>query len=429
MSTPSGTPARADAAGKPARYVILLFLVSAVNFMDRQIFAILLEPIKRELGASDTEMGLLTGFAFVVFFALAGVPIARASDRYSRRNIIAAALAFWSLMTIWSGYVTTFVQLGTARIGLGISEAAVVPAAHSMLSDLFSRQRRTAPLALLAVAGPLGAMLAFTIGGIVNAALGWRMTFVALGAPGLLLCVVVLWMMREPRRGASEGEWADATPYNLSTTVTYLWSLRSLRWLVAGASLNLFAASASVVWSASFLIRVHHMTSGEAGAWLGMTLGVGGIAGTLCGGLVAQRLSRADPAWMLRVPTVSSALALPFAVSFLTLPAWIAPVLNLGASFFGTAMLGPLWAVTQMLALVRMRAQAAAFVALVFNVVGAGLGPLAVGVLSDRLAGVFGPSSIRYALLAAAIIALPGAALSFHRGARHVASELERAHA
>jgi predicted MFS family arabinose efflux permease len=271
-------------------------------------------------------------------------------------------------------------------------------------------------------------MLAFTMGGIANAALGWRMTFVVLGAPGLLLCVVVLWTMREPRRGASEGECADATPCDLSTTVTYLWSLRSLRWLVAGASLNLFAASASVVWSASFLIRVHHMTSGEAGAWLGMTLGVGGIAGTVCGGLVAQRLSRVDPAWMLRVPAVTSALALPFAVSFLTLPSWIAPVLNLGASFFGTGMLGPLWAVTQMLALVRMRAQAAALVALVFNLVGAGLGPFAV-VLSDRLAGVFGPSSIRYALLAAAVVALPGAALSFQRGARHVASELERAHA
>ncbi len=210
-------------------------------------------------------------------------------------------------MTIWSGYVTTLVQLGTARVGLGISEAAVAPAAHSMLSDLLPRQGRTAPLALLAVAGPLGAMLAFTMGGIANAALGWRMTFVVLGAPGLLLCVVVLRIMREPRRGA--------------------------------------------------------------------------------------------------------------------------PVLNLGASFFGTAMLGPLRAVTQMLALVRMRAQAAAFVALVFNLVGAGLGPLAVGVLSDWLAGIFGPSSIRYALLAASVIALPGAALSFHRGAGHVASELERAHA
>jgi predicted MFS family arabinose efflux permease len=429
VTTPSATPAHTHAADRPARYVVLLFLVSAVNFMDRQIVAILLEPIKRELGASDTEMGLLTGFAFVAFFALAGLPIARASDRYSRRNIIAAALAFWSLMTMWSGYVATFLQLGTARVGLGISEAAVAPAAQSMLSDLFPRERRTAPLALLAVAGPVGAMLAFTIGGIANAAFGWRMTFVALGAPGLLLTVVILLTMGEPRRGASETDSVDAKQYDLVSTLAYLWSLRSLRWLVAGASLNFFAASASVVWSASFLIRVHHMNTGEAGAWLGMTLGLGGIAGTVCGGLMTQRLARAEPAWMLRVPAVTSALALPFAVSFLTLPTWIAPLLNLGASFFGTCMLGPMWAVTQMLALVRMRAQAAAFVALVFNLGGAGLGPFAVGVLSDWLAAFFGPRSIQYSLLAAAVIALPGAALCFHRGAQHVGSELERAHA
>ena len=164
---------------------MVLFLVATVNFMDRQILAILLEPIKHDLGASDTEMGLLTGFAFVLFFALASVPIARAADRYSRRNIIAVALTFWSVMTMVSGYAASFLQLAAARVGLGIGEAAAAPAAHSMISDLFPKDRRTASLALLAVAAPVGTMIAFTIGGMVNAAIGWRMTFVALGAPGL----------------------------------------------------------------------------------------------------------------------------------------------------------------------------------------------------------------------------------------------------
>ena len=147
MTTPVAARDSVHAAANPTRYVPLLFLVSAVSFMDRQILAVLLEPIKHELGASDTEMGLLTGFAFVLFFALASVPIARAADRYSRRNIIAVALTFWSLTTMLSGYVATFLQLATGRVGLGVAEAATAPASASILSDMFPRERRTVPLA------------------------------------------------------------------------------------------------------------------------------------------------------------------------------------------------------------------------------------------------------------------------------------------
>jgi len=427
MTTPVATPDSVHPGEKPSRYVALLFIVSTVSLMDRQILAILLEPIKRELGASDTEMGLLTGFAFVLFFALASVPIARLADRHSRRNIIAVALAFWSVMTMLSGYVATFLQLAAARIGLGISEAAVAPASASMFSDLFPRERRTTPLALLAVAAPVGTMLAFTIGGIVNAAVGWRMTFVALGAPGLLLTVVMLLTIREPRRGAAEAPGVVAEQYGLSDTIGYLRRLRSLRWLAVGASLNVFAASAKVVWSAPFLIRAHNMNTAEAGAWLGITTGIGGTAGIVVGGLAAQRLARGDPAWLLRVPAVTSALAAPFVMLFLTLPPSSAPVMNLGATFFGSCMVAPVLAVSQTLAKVRMRALAAALVSLVVNVIGAGLGPLTVGLSSDLLAPSLGPSSIRYALLVPAVTALLGAALCFNRGARHLASEFERA--
>ena len=427
MTTSVAPSDSGHAAEKSSRYVALLFLVSTASSIDRQILAILLEPIKRELGASDTEMGLLTGFAFVLFFAAASIPIARAADRYSRRNIIAVALTFWSSMTMLSGYVATFLQLAAARVGLGISEAAALPASASMLSDLFPRERRTAPLALLAVAAPVGTMIAFTIGGIVNAAIGWRMTFVALGAPGLLLTVVMLVAIREPRRGAAEAPGVGAAQYGLSETIGYLWRLRSLRWLALGASLNLFATSAKVVWSAPFLIRAHNMNTAEAGAWLGITTGIGGMAGIALGGLAAQRLARRDPAWLLRIPAVTSALAAPLVLLFLMLPASSAPVMNLGATFFGSCMVAPVLAVTQTLAKVRMRALATALVALVVNLIGAGLGPLTVGVSSDLLAPALGPSAIRYALLVPAVIALVGAALSFYRGARHLPSELERA--
>jgi predicted MFS family arabinose efflux permease len=427
MTTPVARRDPVHAAAKPTRYVALLFLVSAVSFMDRQILAILLEPIKRDLGASDTEMGLLTGFAFVLFFALASVPIARAADRYSRRNIIAVALTFWSITTMLSGFVATFLQLAAARVGLGVGEAATAPASASILSDLFPKDRRTAPLALLGVAAPVGAMIAFTIGGMMNTAIGWRLTFVALGAPGLFLAVVMLLTIREPRRGASEAASVAIRSYDLSDTISYLWSLHSLRFLAAGASLNLFATSARLAWSAPFLIRVHNLNTGEAGAWLGLTTAVGGIAGILLGGLVAQRLARTDPGWMLRTPALTSALAVPFEVLFLTLPAASAPMMNLGTSFFGAAMIGPVLAITQTLAKVRMRALAAAVVALVVNLIGAGLGPFTVGVSSDLLAPSFGPSAIRYALLVPTVIALLGAAFCFSRGARHLGLELERA--
>lgn len=411
-----------------ARYsAAVLFLVTVFNFMDRQVLPILLESIKRDLGTSDSEMGLLTGFAFVSFFALAGLPIARAADAHSRRTILAVSLAFWSAMTMISGYATSFLQLSAARAGLGIGEAATAPAAQSMLSDLFSGARRIGALSLLAVAGPIGVMLAFVVGGSLHQAVGWRTTFVGVGAPGLVLAILVLLTVPEPRRGAAEPYWRDAGRHKLRETVTYLWSLRSLRGLTAGASLSLFCAWGMTVWSASFLIRVHGLPTSQAGVWIGLASGVGGIAGISAGGLLAQRLARRDAAWQLRVPALTSALAVPFIVLFLTLPAPAALPMYFGSAFFGSCMIGPVLAVTQGLAKVRMRAMAAALVAMTFNVVGTGFGPLVVGMSSDLLAPRLGAGAIRYALLASAPIAMLGAALCFSFGARHVAAELRNA--
>ena len=251
MTTPVATAARAHAVETPARYVTLLFLVSTVSFMDRQILGDPAGAHQARVGRLRHRDGSTHGLRVRVVLRAR-----QRSDRTRRRpghvrNIIAAALTFWSVMTMLSGVVTTFLQLAAARVGLGISEAAALPASQSMLSDLFPRDRRTAPFALLAVAVPVGTMLAFTLGGIVNAAIGWRMTLVALGAPGLLLALVLLWTIREPQRGAAEAQSVDARQYSLSDTVGYLWSLRSLRYLAAGASLNLFAASAKLAWKRS----------------------------------------------------------------------------------------------------------------------------------------------------------------------------------
>ena len=422
--TPSGSTTSApDTTGtrtQPAYTVATLSLVMVFSLMDRQILSILLEPIRRDLGASDGLMGLLTGFAFVAFFALSGLPIARVADRRSRRNIIAAGLSFWSVMTMLSGAVTSSLQLAATRIGLGIGESAIMPAAQSMIADLYTASHRAKALSMLAVATPIGIMLAFVLGGWLNEAVGWRLTFVALGAPGLLLALAVMLTVSEPQRGAADGPSMDVAWYGLRQALTYLWGIRAFRYLTLGTSLNVFGVWALAVWSAPFLMRAHGMSTSEAGAWLGIATGVGGALGTLSGGLVTDRLARRNRRWLLLVPGLSTLLTVPFVIGFLTLKSPLAPAMYFGAGLFGPAMLGPVMATTQSIATIRMRALAAAIVGISLNLVGTGLGPLAVGMLSDLLEPWVGGEALRYALLAGTTAPLLVSAACFGRGARHL---------
>lgn len=423
-----------DSAAQPAPsstyrwYVVaVLFLVGVFNFMDRQILSILLESIKRDLNASDAAMGLLTGFAFVSFYALASLPIARAADSYSRRNIVAVGLAFWSVMTALSGFVTSFSQLALARVGVGVGEAAATPPGQSMISDLFPPERRSAALSAVAVSVPIGLMSAFVFGGWLNSVVGWRNTLICVGLPGLLLALIVCLTLKEPERGASEHESVDRMNYNVGATLAYLWESRSLRYLTLGSSLSNLGAWALFVWSPSFLLRVHGMPTHVSGAWLGLATGISGIAGTLLGGIITQRLARHDEGWLMRVPALTNLFGVPFVVLFLSMPVAAASVaMFFVITFFGPAMIGPLATVIQGVAKVRMRAFAPALISLIFNVVGVGLGPLAVGILSDMLSPRFGAASVRYALLISAV-ALLTAALAFAIGGSYLKADLERA--
>jgi predicted MFS family arabinose efflux permease len=241
-----------DASPRPAiayRWYVtaVLCFVGAFNLMDRQILAILLEPIKRDLALSDTAMGLLTGFAFVAFYTIASVPIARLADAANRRNIIACALAFWSLMTMVSSAAGSFAQLALARLGVGVGESGTGPASQSMLADLHPPQQRVVALSMLATASPVGVMLAFILGGWLNDLVGWRTTLIWIGAPGLLLALVVWWTVSEPERGGAETSAADTAHYEFGAAVRYLLRLRSFRWLSLGAALQIFAVMARVL--------------------------------------------------------------------------------------------------------------------------------------------------------------------------------------
>ena len=323
-----------------ARYALaVLFLVGVFNLTDRQILAILLEPIRNDLGLSDSAMGVLTGYAFVLFYTLASLPIARLADMYTRRTIIAAGLAFWSVMTSLSGLASSFWQLGLARIGVGVGESAYFSPGLSMISDYFPSARRTLALSVIAVSTQVGIMASLLLGGWLGETVGWRMTLVWLGVPGLLLALLMRLTVREPERGGAEAGRVDVTLYDVRTTLAYLWNQRAFRHLAAGATLSLFALSSLAVWSPAFLMRLHGMELMEAAAWLGLPTGIGGAAGVLLGGLIAQRLSQRDGRWLMWVPALILFLSMPLVVLFLLLPTRSAAV----SMYVGAALFLPAW--------------------------------------------------------------------------------------
>ena len=410
-----------------ARYALgLLFLVYVFNFVDRQILSILLEPIKQDLGVSDTAMGFLTGIAFALFYTVAGIPIARLADRGSRRTIIAVGLALWSAMTAASGVAASYAQLALARIGVGVGEAACTPPAHALLADYFPPERRATALAIYGMGIHVGILFGFLVGGWMNEMFGWRQAFFVVGLPGVVLAVVVRLTLREPVRGAADGRVDGPTMLAARHALGEVWSLRSLRHMALGAGLHSFAGYGLAAWGPAFLARVHHMRSAEIGTWLGLVTGIGGGLGAVAGGVVADRLGRRDARWTLWVPAIASTVEVPLLLAFLLLPSERAALLlAVPAVLAGAMWLGPVFAATQSLVRPAMRAFTASLLLFVVNLIGLGLGPQVVGLLNDVLAPTYGPSAVRYSLCLVAITNL-WAAAHFTWAARTVRHELRR---
>jgi MFS family permease len=410
-----------------ARYALgLLFVVYVFNFIDRQILSILLEPIKEDLGVSDTAMGFLTGIAFALFYTIAGLPIARLADRHSRRTIIALGLAVWSAMTAASGLATTFTQLALARIGVGIGEAACTPPAHSLLADYFPPERRATPLAIYAMGIHVGILFGFLVGGWMNEAFGWRQAFYVVGLPGLVLAVIVRLTLREPVRGAQEGHVAAAPTVSSRDAAREIWSLRSLRHMAIGAGLHSFAGYGLAAWGPAFMARVHHMGSAEIGMWLGLITGFAGMAGAILGGTLVDRLARRDGRWALWIPAIASTLEVPLLLAFFLVSSQnVALVIAVPGILAGAMWLGPIFAATQNLVRPAMRAFTSALMLFVVNLIGLGLGPQAVGVLNDVLAPTFGHEAVRYSLCLIGLTNL-WAAVHFALGARTLRADLAR---
>ena len=379
-----------------------LFVVYVFNFVDRQILAILIQPIKEDLGVSDTMMGLLTGPIFVISYTLAGLPLARWADRHSRVWLITLGMVVWSAMTVASGFARNFTALAAARLGVGLGEASFTPSAHSLISDYFPPERRATALAIFAAGASLGSIAGYLGGGYIGQYVGWHEAFLYVGAPGLVAAVIFRFTVRDPIRGAYDGPKAKASEPEepLREVLRYLMTRRSYVFIVASAMLHGFSSYGSGYWIPTFLIRVHGLSLSEVGILLGAIIGVLGLVGQIIGGRLSDALGKRDPRWYMWMPAISSIIALPFLVGFLLIPDlyWAVGCYMLGG-WAVNMWTGPTYAMAQGVAKPHMRSMAAAIVIFMLNLVGAALGPLIVGVLNDWLDPRFGAEAVRYSLL------------------------------
>ena len=413
-----------------ARYyaVGLLTVVYTFNFIDRQLLSILQESIKADLLLSDQQLGLLTGIAFAMFYVTAGIPIARWADRGNRRNIVALAIGVWSFMTAISGLVQNYVQLLLARMGVGVGEAGGSPPAHSIISDIFPPERRASALAFYSMGVNIGILFGFLAGGWLNEIFDWRTAFFVVGAPGLIIALIVRYTLREPIRGLSEQRQVETQTVPFSNVLNLLMSRPAFKHMAFGAALNAFAGYSTSSWTASFMIRSHGMNTGELGTWLAMIMGFGGAVGVFAGGVIAERLARKDVRWYMWLPALTGLICVPFMVAnYMVAGAYTALIVSIIPGVLFNVYLGNTLAMTHGLVGLRMRALASAILFFILNLIGLGLGPWVIGLLSDQLAPTLGQESLRHAMLYLLPAMMTWSVIHFYLASRTLKEDLANA--
>jgi predicted MFS family arabinose efflux permease len=368
-------------------YVVwLLFGVYVLNFVDRQILIILMEPIRLEFGFSDKQLGLLSGLAFALLYSTLGIPIARLADRANRVNIISIAIFVWSLATVLTGFARNFTQLLLARVAVGIGEAGCSPPAYSILADYFEKNERTTAFSIYSMGIYGGVFVGFLVGAFVAEYYGWRAAFFVVGAPGLVVALIVKFTLREPVRGLIDGQTEHPPAAPLGQVLRQLGGKRTFQHLSLAAALHAFVGYGVNGFHPSFLIRTHGFSVAEVGVILSIVSAVSGLGGTWLGGYLADRFTNwfRDVRWQLWVPGVATLINVPLALMAYTWPdRGIVVALLFASLVFGVMYLGPTFATVQRLVTSRERALGAALLLLVINLIGLGLGPWLVGMVSD----------------------------------------------
>jgi len=422
----SAARAPAHASRLYVGYVIgLLSTVHVLSYMDRMALSVMMPHIKADLHLSDGQLGLLLGFAFVLFYATFGIAVGRWADRGVRKNIVATAVALWSVMTALSGAAMNFWQLFAARIGLGIGEAGCIPTSQSIIADYVPPIRRSGVYSIYNLGSVVGTMLGMALAGWLAEVVGWRWAFAALGLPGIALAILVKVTLREPTRGTFDTVTAEPATISLREAIGVLWHTKTYRLLTTYYVVNGFIYAGLVQWYPSFYTRTFGMSSSSVGIYLGLAMGAGSALGLLAGGLIAHKVAQRDMRAPLRVGSVAVALSLPATLGLLLIP-------SLSGSILLAALSGLLWCVPAGAAAAtlysvtshRVRATAGSITIACISILGFGLGPACVGLLSDLLVPSFGSHALRYALLLPVCL-VPLSAWALHAATRELRHDLK----
>jgi len=414
-----------EASGpSPSLYaVVLLALTYTLNTADRSILNILVPPIKEEFGLTDWQIGVLAGPLFALIYAISSIPFASWSDRTNRRNLISVTMMVFGGATAACGLATTYLHLMIARFVTGSAESATVPAATSMIADIYPAHKRVWAIAIFSAGGSFGATFAGLVGGVIAHRYGWREAFFVMGVPGVLLAIALLLTVREPARAHSRTGQRVVIP--LWQAIRQIFAQKSFRWLCTGNILLFFHNSGVMPFHSLFLVQVHGFNLEQVGfavtAW-----GVAGLMVTLAVGKLTDRLAQARVEWFMYIPAIVALLGIPFAMALLLSPdRWFSLVVGSSGSLVVLAYAAPLYAAAQALVPNEIRARAIAILLLLTNLIGVGLGAPTAGILSDTLRGVLGDDEgLRWALL---IMLIPNllAAFAFWRASRTLAAEIE----
>lgn len=417
------------ASTKSAYYALgILTIVYSINFIDRQLLSILQESIKADLMLSDAQLGLLTGFAFAVFYTFAGLPIASLADRSNRRNIVAISLTIWSGMTAISGLAQNYWQLLAARVGVGIGEAGGSPPSHSMISDIFPPEKRASAIGFYSTGISIGILFGFLFGGWLNEFFGWRVAFFVVGVPGVLLALVLYLTVPEPIRGLAENKASTGDNPSMMTVFKVLLSRRSFLFMALGAAMNAFAGYSTANWVASFMIRTHQMPTGELGTWLALIIGVGGAIGVFGSGVIADKLGKNDKRWYMWVAVCACVISIPLQIStFWVDDPYTALMCMVIPSVLSNAYLGATIASVHGMVGLKMRAVSSALLFFILNMIGLGMGPTTVGLVSDALVDQRGVDSLRYAMMYIIPTAMCMSGVFYLFAARYIRDDLANA--
>lgn len=407
----------------------VLTAVYSLNLVDRSLIGLLLQPIKIDLHLSDTQLGFVTGIAFALFYATLGVPIARWADRGNRVTICSAALAIGGIAVSASILITTYFQLVIARIAAAVGEAGCKPPSYSLVGDFFpGSAERTRAMAIYHAGGAAAASLAYVVGGWVNELYGWRTTLLVVGGlPCLVIALVARLTVVEPRTQTAKAPGSPVHQLPMIETLSVLWGSRSFRHLSLALILIYTMGSGLGPWKAVYLMRIHHMGTGELGAWLGAAVGIGSVASILLGGYLASHWLANNERAQMWMCGSGVALLVPCYVAFLTVPQKHQALLILIPIYLLPGLyIAPTYVLMQRLVPNEMRATALASVMLFVHLIGIGVGTQVVGILSDALASTFGHASLRYAMLAVSSVAI-WAAYHFWKAGQTIVADLSAA--